>query len=1173
MSIRTIEAPGVEIKEIDKSAYTPAMTGTRVFVMGYASKGEPYLPMQFTSKSAWQLYYGEPDNEAERYFYNACMEVINQNGVLYSARIPYDNKANGKMVAFKYNVGTRTSIVPTAGEYLTKDPGVRSWVDHDADFEMDALKYALTNKSFREIDNDFTDGLEEDTEIVKFYGRVVDRFNETYNNSLEFKRFSISYLSVDQEKSQSLSARFLSRDEALSYLKDFEAESRPGNYQYIVRKRGENGKLVEPTVADPFKGYNILSDGGDWIAVPLYCNYVKEAVAISSFDANVNTDKTVEGIASFIVDNFGSVLGDDANLEDIDGIKDAAETIKAALNDKSVSDTLDQIVAMLKKVDAGVEEGDEINAFGYLQARKNDLLSATVQFQIPDLYRTGWLSGNCNGTCSCDGCCGGEDTLEVVDQDMLVYTTYSAYEFQICDDGADTEWLFTKTVQELYDDEILKLDDDIVAKPLMEKELWQGYLDKNLSSILKVKRDVFYADKDEMLTDKTNNISSWSEMLRVFKEESGIKFSDIYEKYGVTKERIQDDVPFYRLVDLDQSLQEYITITPSKKPVTMELDKIDEYRTFEDKVPSNTFYIVDKTCGTLKSIPEDTRKGERRQMIGIVPVVTTVANALYAQNFIDLDVEEIENYETVTGAVTKSNESDFENLYIDSNTLLPSDVTRRFCQADRTGEEKASHTAIDTISLEAAQYFLPLHMRPDLTGIDKDHSKKIGVVVYQAYLDASEGNKVSFNVVEAFVGSLDKNAKDPNTGVSQFIDSIINTQSDYIYFFSNCLASQAARQTYDNNVDFLVCKSGPAGMLGFFESETTDTISLNTLYNGIDKCFANVSDLNERDIDLVPDAGLANIAQYLRSIYGTEGAHEYDLEATDNLGNPLIKSWKCDSAKSVEAWKTVLFKYDNFCKNVRKDCMFIADGPRPLVLQGQKKIVRSSKPSNTIDGNILPNVKYVTGINTNYGAGYCNWFYVTDEFTGQEFWCPPSIKACGVYINTDLNFEYWDAPAGLNRGQVQALDVAFSPTIKQAGSFYTKNWNYAINYPNDGIILEGQKTFQTKPTAFDRVNVRRLFLRLERQTYKVAQYFRYEGNTAYTRQRLVDMLDPMFKQAKIGGGIYDYIIVCDEAVNTPEVIDNNELRVKIGIKPVKTAEFIIIDFFAIPTGGSFSEMM
>ena len=251
--------------------------------------------------------------------------------------------------------------------------------------------------------------------------------------------------------------------------------------------------------------------------------------------------------------------------------------------------------------------------------------------------------------------------------------------------------------------------------------------------------------------------------------------------------------------------------------------------------------------------------------------------------------------------------------------------------------------------------------------------------------------------------------------------------------------------------------------------------------------------------------------------------------------------------------------------------MFIADGPRPLVLAGQKKIVRSTKPANTIDANIIPNLKYITGLNTSYGACYVDWFEVADEYSGDFFWCPPSIKAMGVYVNCDVNYNYWDAPAGLNRGRIAATDVAFSPTIKQAGSFYEKNFNYSINYPNDGIILEGQKTLQVKPSAFDRVNVRRLFLRLERAAYQVARYFVYEPNTSYTRQRLIDALNPYFKEAKDNGGIYDYKIRCDEVLNDDTTIDRNELKVAIGIKPVKTAEFIMCDFVCLRTGGSWSE--
>lgn len=108
--MRTILAPGVQISEIDKSQHAPAMAGTRVLTMGFANKGEDYQPMEFTSRSAWLNYYGEPGNEAERYFYTACMEVINQNGILYCTKLPYDNEAKDKVAFKKYKINNPNGV-------------------------------------------------------------------------------------------------------------------------------------------------------------------------------------------------------------------------------------------------------------------------------------------------------------------------------------------------------------------------------------------------------------------------------------------------------------------------------------------------------------------------------------------------------------------------------------------------------------------------------------------------------------------------------------------------------------------------------------------------------------------------------------------------------------------------------------------------------------------------------------------------------------------------------------------------------------------------------------------------------------------------------------------------------------------------------------------------------
>ena len=122
-------------------------------------------------------------------------------------------------------------------------------------------------------------------------------------------------------------------------------------------------------------------------------------------------------------------------------------------------------------------------------------------------------------------------------------------------------------------------------------------------------------------------------------------------------------------------------------------------------------------------------------------------------------------------------------------------------------------------------------------------------------------------------------------------------------------------------------------------------------------------------------------------------------------------------------------------------------------------------------------------------------------------------------------------------------------------------------------MIEGQKTLQTRESAFDRVNVRRLFLRLERITYNVLRYFVYEPNNFFTRTQIVDILTPVFENVKVAGGLYDYRIICSEKNNTADVVDRNELKIAIMLKPTRTAEFILADFYALRTGASFNEVI
>lgn len=554
------------------------------------------------------------------------------------------------------------------------------------------------------------------------------------------------------------------------------------------------------------------------------------------------------------------------------------------------------------------------------------------------------------------------------------------------------------------------------------------------------------------------------------------------------------------------------------------------------------------------------RDGYNQEILGIIPVITTATNALYYQMLLNSDAKgenfnAVKDIKSLDGVDLSAVYPDLKHFTLDSDdAAIPMGVT-----SDGTDRYP------DSVSLRAAAKFPVLFF--DETGkLDRENLKKLGIIVFKAYNDVTSGNRVNFEMVEAFVGELDPNATDPTTGATTFIDAVVNSSSEYIRCFTPAIEDDHL-QKYQR-ADILSITDQTAGSLGAYAFMTKKNISLNeSILQGLQRVFDNNSDINEREIDIVVDGGISTIAQYIALAYKDDKTGEYIGKTFNSDATKLGKS---DDTKE---WRSVINKYDAFCKNVRKDCMYIVDIPRAFGITGTKKIIRPSKPTNTIDSNIIPSLRFTAGTNSNYGAGYAVWFEVMDDFTGETFWCPPSIQAAGVYINTDTNYHVWDAPAGLTRGVVtNAVDSSFSPNMKQAGSLYLKNWNYAITYPTEGIILEGQKTFQTKPSAFDRVNVRRLFLRLERYVYKVARYYVYEPNNAYTRQRFVDQIRPYFEQIKHSGGIYDYTIICDESINTPEVIDNNEFKCRIGVKPTKTIEFIELQFVALRTGGSWEEM-
>ena len=209
-------------------------------------------------------------------------------------------------------------------------------------------------------------------------------------------------------------------------------------------------------------------------------------------------------------------------------------------------------------------------------------------------------------------------------------------------------------------------------------------------------------------------------------------------------------------------------------------------------------------------------------------------------------------------------------------------------------------------------------------------------------------------------------------------------------------------------------------------------------------------------------------------------------------------------------------------------------------------------------------------LDTNYAATYYPWVKTIDINTNKLITVPPSVLLPAVFAANDRVAAEWFAPAGLNRGGlIGAVDVLDRLTQSERDTLYEAKVNPICQFPGQGIVVWGQKTLQDKPSALDRINVRRLLLTVRKYIASTSKYLVFEQNTSTTRNRFLNIVNPYLESIQQRQGLYAFRVVMDDTNNTPDVIDRNIMKGAIYLQPTKTAEFIQIDFNILPTGASF----
>ena len=404
---------------------------------------------------------------------------------------------------------------------------------------------------------------------------------------------------------------------------------------------------------------------------------------------------------------------------------------------------------------------------------------------------------------------------------------------------------------------------------------------------------------------------------------------------------------------------------------------------------------------------------------------------------------------------------------------------------------------------------------------------EVHVIVYTTDTFVT-GNANEILETYAFLSKA-KNGKTADAGPNYYVD-VVNESSQWVYLLNEeSTATSAVNQV--------------SGKHSIGETLRTKSDQSFNLF------IANDSTAGVRKYELAAgkDGSTASDANYM-------AAYDYlnDVETVDV--NLLITGSR---SKTVQ-------KHVIQIAEARKDCMaFVSPDYASAV----------TNPTATKIVNYFNNS--TDGFNsTSYAVFDSGWKRQYDRYNDDYFWIPLNADIAGVTARTDLTNDAWWSPAGLNRGFIKnVVKLSFNPNQTDRDTLYPKRVNPVVTFRGEGTLLYGDKTALKRPSAFDRINVRRLFIVLEKAIATASKYQLFEFNDDFTRRTFINAVEPFLANVRTRRGIYDFKVVCDESNNTPEVIDNNRFVADIYIKPARSINFITLNFVAVRSGVNFNEVV
>jgi phage tail sheath protein FI len=368
----------------------------------------------------------------------------------------------------------------------------------------------------------------------------------------------------------------------------------------------------------------------------------------------------------------------------------------------------------------------------------------------------------------------------------------------------------------------------------------------------------------------------------------------------------------------------------------------------------------------------------------------------------------------------------------------------------------------------------------------------------------------------AFV-SLASDAR-TNDGSSNYVKDVINNGSKYVYL-----------ATFEGDLVNLT-NAGTTATSTTFSASATGAIS--------DSLAAGA------------DSGTLTTAEF---ITGYALVSDVDTVTVDFLIAPGMGS-KTDQTTVVNNLVTI-------AQQTRKDCIVVTSPDRAAVVNNASPVTNALLTTDTFTRS-----SYLVVSN--------NYLKVYDKYNDQYIFIADASSVAGLMAASDLNAAPWFSPAGQRRGALLGITaLSYSATKSERDTLYKAGVNPVANIPGQGVLLFGDKTFMARPSAFDRINVRRLFLVVERAIAIAARNVMFEFNDEFTRAEFVNIVEPFLREIQGRRGITDFRVVCDESNNTAAVVDRNEFIANIFIKPARSINYVTLNFVAVRTGVEFDEVV